>query len=315
MTEPTVPPTGDITIPDPLPVLPLREAVVFPLTAVPLAVGQPRSITLVDEVMRGNRLLALIAQRTPAENAMPDDLHRIGTVGLIHQLVRAPDGSVRLVVQGLERIRVMDWVRTEPYLVARIATADDQASQTTEIGALQRAVIELFQRLVTASPELPDEMAPAVANLPDPRHIVYLVASVLPSDVATRQALLEMDPIEAKLRRLVDLLQREVAVRELGRKITSDTEKRLTQRQREVYLREQLHSIQRELGEEEGNEPRVAELRTRLDEARLLDEARREADRELARLGSVPPSSPEHGMIVTYLETLASLPWSITSGG
>jgi ATP-dependent Lon protease len=246
---------------------------------------------------------------------MPDDLHRVGTVGLIHQLGRTADGTVRLVVQGLERVRILDWVRTEPYLVARIERAPEDVTLATEQDALQRAVTDLFRRLVTASPEIPDEMAEAAANLTDPRHVVYLVASVVPTDVATRQALLELDPVTAKLRRLVDLLQREVAVRELGRKITSETEERLSQRQREVYLREQLRSIRRELGEEEESDPRVAELRTRLKEARLPEEARREADRELARLGSIPPSSPEHGIVATYLETITDLPWSTTSGG
>jgi ATP-dependent Lon protease len=316
MAAPTAPGDTDVTIPDVLPVLPLRDAVVFPLTAVPLVVGQPRSVALVDEVMRGNRLLALVAQRDPrAEPAMPDDVHRVGTVGLIHQLARAPDGSVRLVVQGLERVRILDWVRTEPYLVARIATAPEEVTPATEVDALRRAVVDLFRRLVAASPELPDELAAAADGLADPRHVAYFVASVVPLDAATRQALLELDPITAKLRRLVDVLQRETAVRELGRKITSETEERLSQRQREVYLREQLRSIQRELGEEEGGGTQVAELRRRIAEASLPDEARREAERELARLASIPPSSPEHGMVVTYLEWIASLPWTAVSGG
>src|SRR5205823_2609861 len=163
---------------------------VFPLTAVPLSVGQPRSVRLVDDVMRGNRLLALVAQRDPkVEPATPADLHRMGTVGVIHQLARVPDGSMRLMVQGIERIRLLDWVT-------------------------------------------------------------------------------------AKLRRLVDLLQRELAVRELGRKITTDTEERLSKQQREFYLREQLRSIQRELGETDGGDNQVAELRRRIEEARLPEEAR-----------------------------------------
>ena len=210
---------ADFAVPDALPVLPLRDAVVFPLTALPLAVAQPRSVRLVDDVMRGNRLLALVAQRDPnTEPAKPDDLHRVGTVGMIHQLARAPDGSVRLVVQGLERIRLLDWIGTEPYLVARVEAARDQVIQATELDALRRAVVDIFRRLVEASPELPDELAAAAENVTEPRHLVYFVASVVPIDVAARQALLEMDPLTAKLRRLVDLLQREVAVRELRRK-------------------------------------------------------------------------------------------------
>ena len=198
---------GDFVIPDALPVLPLRDAVVLPLTAVPLAVGQPRSVRLVDDVMRGNRLLALVAQRDPkAEASTPEDLHRIGTVGMIHQLMRAPDGSVRLMVQGIERIRLLDFVGTDPYLVARVEVSRDEAVEDTEIDGLRRAVMDIFRRLVEASPELPDELAVAAESVPDPLRLAYFVASVVPLDMAARQELLEMNPVPAKLRRLVDLL-------------------------------------------------------------------------------------------------------------
>jgi ATP-dependent Lon protease len=306
----------DFAIPDALPVLPLRDALVLPLTAAPLAVGLPRSLKLVDDVMRGNRLLALVGQReTKAEPATLDDLHRIGTVGVIHQFARAPDGSVRLMVQGLERIRLLDALGTEPYLVARIEVARDQTVQATEVDALRLAVVDIFRRLVEASPDLPDEFGPAVGNVTDPRHLVYFVASVVPLPVAARQELLELDPVSAKLRRLVDLLQRELAVRELGQKITSETQERLSKQQRDFYLREQVRSIQKELGEEGGADSQVAELRRRIEEADLSEEARREAERELSRLAGIPAASPEHGMIVTFLEWLASLPWSKLSGG
>jgi ATP-dependent Lon protease len=314
-----VPPPGEsshFALPDALPVLPLRDTVVFPFTAFPLSVGQPRSVRLVDDVMRGNRLLALVAQRdAKAEPAAPDDLHRVGTVGMIHQLARVPDGSVRLMVQGIERVRLLDWIGTEPYLIARIEAAPDQMAPAEDVDALRRAVVDIFRRFVAASSELPDELAPAAESFTDPRHVVYFVASVAVPDPAARQELLELEPITAKLRRLVDLLQRELAVRELGRKITTDTEERLTKKQREFYLREQLRSIQRELGEEEGGDSHVVELRRRVDEAGLPEEARREAERELTRLASIPPASPEHGMVITYLEWMASLPWSKLAGG
>jgi len=306
---------ADFVIPDALPVLPLRDAVVFPLTAVPLAVGQPRSVRLVDDAMRGNRLLALVTQRDPkAEPAAPEDLHRVGTVGVIHQLARVPDGSVRLMVQGIERVRLLDWLGREPYLVARVEVARDQTVEATEVDALRRAVVDIFRRLVEASSELPDELAVAAENITDPRHAVYFIASVVPLAVAARQELLELDPVTAKLRRLLDLLQRELAVRELGRKITTDTEERLSKKQREYYLREQLRSIQQELGED-GSDSQVVELRRRIEEARLPDEARREAERELSRLAGISPASPEHGMVLTYLDWMASLPWSKLGGG
>jgi ATP-dependent Lon protease len=306
---------SEFTVPDALPVLPLRDTVVFPLTAVPLSVGQARSLRLVDDVMRGNRLLALVTQRTAkAEPATPEDLHRVGTVGMVHQLARAADGSVRLMVQGMERVRVLDWIGAEPYLVARVAAAPEQPVPGTEVDAFRRAVVDLVRRLVAVSQDLPDELTAAVENIADPRHVVYFVAAVVPLDVAARQELLELDPLPAKLRRLVDLLQRELAVRELGRKITTETEERLSKKQREFYLREQLRSIQRELGEADGADADVADLRRRIEEAGLPDEARREAERELKRLAGIPSSSPEHGMIHTYLEWMASLPWSKLSG-
>jgi ATP-dependent Lon protease len=316
MAEETGPTPGDFVIPDALPVLPLRDAVVLPLTVVPLAVGQPQSVRLVDDVMRGNRLLALVAQReAKVEAAKPEDLHRIGTAGVIHQFMRAPDGSVRLMVQGIERIRLTDFVSTDPYLVARVEVARIAAAAATEVDALRRAVLDIFRRLVEASPELPGELALAADNVPDPLRVAYFVASVVPLDATARQEILEMDAVADKLRRLVDLLQRELAVRELGRKITSETEERLTKKQRDYYLREQLRSIQRELGEEEESGTEVAELRRRIEEAGLPEEARREADRELSRLAGLPPASPEHGMIVTYLDWMASLPWSKLTGG
>ena len=307
---------ADFVTPDTLPVLPLRDTVVFPLTATPLVVAQPRSVRLVDDVMRSDRLLVLVAQRDPkVEPAKPEDLYRVGTVGVIHQLARASDGSLRLMVQGVERIRLLDFISTDPYLVARIEAAPDQTVPATEVDAHRRAVVDIFRRLVEASPELPDELAGAVQNVVDPRHVVYLVASMVPIDLAARQELLEMDPLTAKLRRLVDLLQRELAVRELGRKITTDTQERLSKTQRDFYLREQLRSIQRELGEDEKGDSQVTELRRRIEEAHLPDEARREVERELSRLTGISPASPEHGMVVTYLEWMASLPWSKLGGG
>ncbi|HXJ78915.1 MAG TPA: endopeptidase La [Candidatus Methylomirabilis sp.] len=306
----------EFVVPDALPVLPLRDAVVLPLTAVPLAVGQPSSVKLVDDVMRGNRLLALVAQRDAKAEPGPGDLHTIGTVGTILQLARSPDGSIRLMVQGIERIRVLDVVGTQPYLVARIEALQDEVDHTTESDALRRAVVDVFRRLVEASSEMPDELAVAAENVTDPRQVAYFVASIVPFDAPVRQEILELNPVTAKLRRLVDLLQRELAVRELGRKITTETEEKLTKKQREYFLREQLRSIQKELGEEEGGgSSEAAELRRRIEAAELPEEARREAERELQRLAGLSPASPEHGMIVTYLEWMASVPWNKSAGG
>ena len=179
---------------------------------------------------------------------------------------------------------------------------------------LRRAVVDLFRRLVPLVEELPNELIGAVESLEDPRQLAYLVASTIPLPGPTRQELLEMDVLDVKLQRLVELLQHELAVRELGQKITTETRERMTKAQREYFLREQLRAIRRELGEEEENGD-VGQIRKRIEEAGLPEEARREADRELSRLANVPPASPEHGIIRTYLDWMASLPWSTLTGG
>ncbi len=301
-------------IPATLPVLPLRESVVFPLALVPLAVGQERSIRLVDDVMRGDRMLALVTQRSPdVETAGPADLHDIGTAAVIHQLARGADGALRVLVQGIERIRLGEFVQTEPYLRARVEPHPDVISEGVETQALRRAVLDLFRRVVALVEDMPNELVQAAEGLTDPRHVAYLVAAAIPLPPETRQELLRLDPVDAKLQRLVDLLQHELAVRELGRQIANQTQERMTKQQREYLLREQLRSIQSELGE--GGNDDLDELRRKLDEANLPEEARREADRELRRLSIVPQASPEHGIIRTYLDWLASLPWTRVTGG
>jgi ATP-dependent Lon protease len=315
VVEPETSVPNELKIPDALPVLPLRGGmVVFPLALVPLAVGQPRSVRLIDDVMRQDRMVALVAQRQPeSAEAGPEDLHRIGTAGLIRQLWRDQDGTIRLFVQGLERIRILDFVSTDPYIVARIEVAPDQDVPGVESEGLQRAAIDLYRRLIAISDSMPNELTVAAEQIADPRQLAYLIASTTPFDGPERQELLELEPIETKLRRLIDLLQHELAVRELGQRITSETQERMTKTQRDFYLREQLRSIQKELGESEDGSD-VAALRQRIEEAALPEEARREAERELNRLSSIPAVSPEYGMIWTYLDWIAELPWSLLTG-
>jgi ATP-dependent Lon protease len=317
VAEPQAPDASPQTpaIPDALPVLPLRGgAVIFPFIVAPLSVGQERSVRLVDDVMRHDRMVAVVASHAGAPEAPgPDELHRIGTAATILQLVRLQDGTLRLLIQGVARIRLLDYVETEPYLVARIEEAPERTGTSDEVEALQRAAIDVFRRLVLMADELPGELVTAAENLADPLQVVYLVASSVALSPEARQELLELDPVEAKLRRLVELLQHEIAVRELGQKITTDTAERLSKTQRDFYLRQQLESIQRELGDED--QPELGDLRRQIVEANLPEDARREADRELARLATIPAASPEHGIIRTYLEWMASLPWAVTGGG
>jgi ATP-dependent Lon protease len=303
-------------IPDILPVLPLINTVVVPMAVAPIVVGQERSVKLVDEVMRTNRLVALVAQRHPeARPAGPDDIYRVGTAAIIHRLLRLPDGTLQLVVQGLERIRILDFLQTEPFLVARIETSPEQViSGVTELEALRRTLGELFSKLVPLTEDIPNELAAAGENISDPRLFAYLVAAMTPMETPLRQEILELDAVENKLQRLIEIVQQELAVRELQQQIASDAQEKISKSQREYILREQLKSIQRELGEENAEQAEIQELRNQLEAAQLPEEARKEAFRELSRLERLPAISPEYGMIRTYLDWMVSLPWNTTTG-
>src|SRR5262245_33597636 len=294
-----------------LPVLPLRGTVVFPLTVVPLAAAQPRSLRLIDEVMSGDRQVALVMQKdAELEGAGPDDILRIGTISTIHQMMRVPDGTVRLAVQGNERVRILDFVQEEPYLVARVQRAPEMVEESVEVEALTRNTLELFQRLVSLVAHMPDELVTAALNVDDPRHLVYLVATNLRMDAEERQRLLELDSLREKLTALNTFIAKELDVLELGKKIQSDVQEELGKNQREFYLREQLKAIQRELGETTETEAEITELRQKIDESDMPEEAAKEAKRELDRLSKLPAAAAEYGVIKTYLDWLTSLPWN-----
>lgn len=299
-----------------LPLLPLRGTVVFPLTVVPLAAAQARSLRLIDEVMSGDRTVALVMQKdSELEGAGPDDVLEIGTIATIHQMMRVPDGSVRLAVQGLERMRILEFVSEEPFLVARVQKAPEILEDSVELQALNRNTLELFQRLVSLVSHLPDELVTAALNVDDPRHLVYLVATNLRMEPNERQELLELDSVKEKLTRLNAFIAKELEVLELGKKIQTDVQEELSKNQREYYLREQLKAIQKELGESSETEAEVSELRAKIEEAGLPEEAAKEARRELDRLSKLPPAAAEYGVIKTYLDWLTSLPWNKSTEG
>jgi ATP-dependent Lon protease len=303
------------TLPSALPILPVRGMVLFPMAVAPVLVGQSRSIQLIDDAMKGDRLIAVVCQKNPqAAPAGPDDLYRVGTAAMILQLRRSGDGTIQLIIQGLERIRIRDFSQTEPYLIGTIDRAKEPEETGLEVEAVGRSVRDLFRRFLSMMPDIPDEVGRAVELIEDVRQVASLVAAALPIETAVKQELLELDSVGTKLRRLVDILQHEIAVRELGKKIATETEEKMTKAQREYYLREQMRAIQKELGEEDGERGGVRELREQLDRANLPAEARREAERELVRLERTPAASPEHGMIRTYLEWMVNLPWNRVTG-
>jgi ATP-dependent Lon protease len=301
-------------LPAALPVLPLREAVAYPDTLTPLAVGQERSIKLVDDVLGGERTLVLVASRDPElEEPAPDQLYDVGVVGVIARMLKVPDGTMRILVQATERVRIADYVTEEPYLVGRIEALPDEApdAPAPELEALTRNVQRTFSEIIEEIPYLPEELRLAVTNIDDPSALANLIAGALRIGTPEKQELLEEVDVARRLRRLSELLARELEVIQLGSRIQSEVESGIEKGQREYYLREQLKAIQRELGEEDETQAEVNELRERVEAAELPDEARRAADRELARLERLPPAAAEYGVIRTYLEWLVELPWSV----
>ncbi len=303
-------------VPEVLPLLPLRGTVVFPMTLLPLAAGQPRSLRLIDDVISGDRLVGMVLQKNAEQEAAgPGETYEIGTVANIHQMMRVPDGTVRLVVQGLRRMRIVEWVEEEPYLKARIEMIPEESEDSVEVKALMRNVLEQFQRLVSLVSNLPEELVTAALNIEEPLHLVYLIASNLRMEPEERQALLELDTVEAKLQQLSAFMSKELDLLELGKKIQSEVQEEVGKSQREYYLREQLKAIQRELGETSEQEAEISELRAKIDEVGMPEEAEREARRELDRLSKLPPAAAEYGVIKTYLDWLTSLPWNKSTEG
>ena len=303
-------------IPEELPILPLRGVVVYPLMVLPLTVGQLRSVRLVDEVVVGDRLVGLVASKDPElDEPTPDEVYQVGTVALIHRLIKSPDGTLRIIVQGLERMHIDEWTTEEPYLKAKVSEMADvlPEDEDVESEALMRNVVDLFGRLVALVPHLPDELMMAAAGTDDPRQLVYLISTSMRMELQDAQEILELDQVTDKLRRLTNILNRELEVLELGKKIQSEAQSEMEKMQREYFLREQLKAIQRELGESDEQQMEIEELRTKIAESGMPEEAEKEALRELSRLEKLPTAAAEYGVIRTYLDWLTALPWAVAT--
>jgi ATP-dependent Lon protease len=301
---------GELELPSELPVLPLKDTVVFPDSVLPLAIGQERSIKLVDAAVAGNRLLALVVSKDPQiDQPGWDDLYEIGTAAVVQKMIRVPDGSLRILVQGIRRIRLVDKIQEDPYLLGRFIEVTDVYEETPETQALLQNVQMLFARLIGLVPYLPEELALAAANVEDPSALCHLVASTLRLKTDEKQQLLEQADVEKRLRAVLVILNRELEVAELGSKIQNQVVSEMESSQREYFLRQQLKAIQEELGEGDPEQAEVKELRDRANEVKLSEEARKAVDRELARLEKLPAASAEYGVIRTYVEWILSLPW------
>jgi ATP-dependent Lon protease len=285
--------------------------VVYPHTSVPLTIGQPRSIKLVDDVAGSGRLIGLVTSRDPElELPGPEDLYRIGTMAAIQRLFRAPDGTIRLIVHGLARMELDEFTSLEPYLVARVSLRPEMAEEGVEVEAQVRAAQDQFQQIADLAPSLPREIVSAVLLLEDPLQVAYTIANYQRMELAESQALLEDDSVIGKLKRINALLSREVEVLSLGQQIQKEARTEIEKVQREYFLREQMKAIQRELGEADETAAEAEEFRKRIEGAGMPEEAEKQARRELDRLARLPTAAAEYGVIRTYLDWLVSLPWS-----
>ena len=266
--------------------LPLGETVTFPDTLIPIAVAQDRSIKLINDVLGGNRMLVMVTIREPdVEQPGPEDLYEVGVVGVVARMLKVPDGTLRILVQGGQRVRLTDWVSQEPYLVAGIVAAPDVVEETPQLMALTRNVQSTFSSIVEGVPYLPEELQVAIANVEDPSALSHLIAGSLRLKTEEKQELLEELDVAKRLRRLSEILARELEVIAIGSKIQSQVQSEIDKGQREYFLRQQLKAIQEELGEGDESAAEVDELREQLDEgqaARATSASR--SSRELGRL-------------------------------
>jgi ATP-dependent Lon protease len=299
-------------VPQNLPILPLKNTVIFPQTVFPLVVQKPRSVRLIDDAVVADRMVALVALRDPeVEEAAPEDLYTVGTLAMVHRMARTPDGTLHIVVQGIERIRLGAITQRDPYMRGDIQSLPEVIETGVEMEALVRSVGDLFRKLMSLAAYMPEEMAMNALTTDEPRQLAYLITSLTRMEIDTRQRILEENSVAEKLRILLTVLTREVDVLELGKKIQTDAQSGMEKLQREYFLREQMKAIQKELGEEDEQAAEVRELREQIEKARLPEEAHKEALRELDRLAKLPSAAAEYSVIRTYLQWLGELPWQV----
>ncbi|UCH24104.1 MAG: endopeptidase La [Deltaproteobacteria bacterium] len=301
-------------IPEELPILPLRNTVAFPYSVLPLAVGVPRSVKLIEDAMKGDHLIGLVSMKYPEiEEPQPGQVYEVGTVAKVERVMRSPDNTLQIIVQGIERIKIDYWTTDKPYLRAHITLAPDVVEEDLEMEALQRSLRDLAKEVVKLSPNIPAEATDFLNHIKDPLYLAYLVAGNAGLEIAKGQEILETNSARDKLRALIKHLSREKEVLSLGKKIQSEAREEMDKAQREYYLRQQLKAIQKELGESEEGQAEIDEYTEKLEKADMPEEAKKEAQRELKRFKGMSPHSAEYSVIKTYLDWLIELPWNKTS--
>jgi ATP-dependent Lon protease len=302
--------SGTPQVPQSVGVLPLRDTVTFPDMLIPLNVGQQRSIELINDVLRGDRSIVMVASRNPEVEAPgPEDLYSVGVLGVVARMIRVPDGTLRVLIQGGQRVRIDAWLADDPYLVAQVTELPDVLNQSPELVALMRNVQQTFTDIVEQVPYLPEELQVMVANVDDPSTLAHLIVGALRLKTDEKQALLEEVDVAKRLRRLSEILAQELEVVAIGSRIQSQVQSELDKGQREYFLRQQLKAIQEELGEADEIQAEITELREQLSAIELPEAVRKQVDRELARLERLQPAMAEYGVVRGYLEWIAALPW------
>jgi ATP-dependent Lon protease len=304
-------------VPEILPILPVRDTVLFPGAVLPLTVGRESSLALVSALQGDEKMLGVVAQLDPRiEDPAAADLHKVGTLAKVHKTVKMPNGNVVIFLEGLQRIQLVDLIGLRPFLRARVEAQPDILGEAdTELEALQRNAQELFRDVVSHSPQLSDDLQSAAMNIDDPGRLADFIAGTLPSlSTLLRQELIETSSVRRRLETLIRELSKELEVLELRSKIHDQVQEQVSQNQREYLLREQMKAIQKELGESDDSMQEIDELRKKVEEAAMSAEAKKECDRELKRLAKMTPASAEYMVSRTYLEWMTSLPWSKSSG-
>ncbi len=300
-----------VHVPQELPILPLRGTVLYPELILPIMVGRKRSVKLIDEAMERDRIIGVVAQkRSEIEEPKEDELYRFGVAALILRMIREVDGSQRVIVQGVSRIRIDEYTQRDPYFRARIEAVEEGLAQGVEIDAIMMNLKGLFQKAVDLAPYLTSELGTMINNIKSPAILADLIASNLNINASEKQRILEMTDTQERLNQVHLLLNREVQVLELGNKIQSQVKEDMDKTQREYYLREQLKAIKKELGELDEHTAEIKELKERIAKAKMPSEALKAAEKELDRLSKIPPASAEYTVARTYLDWLTELPWS-----
>src|SRR5467141_499155 len=300
-----------------LPILPVRDTVLFPHAVLPLTVGRDSSVQLINSLGEDKTIVVVAQREARVDTPQPTDLYSIGTLAVVHKVVKMPNQSLFVFAEGLERVKLEDFAQLSPFMRARVTTIPETIPpKDSEVEALQRNVLTLFQQIVAGSPTLSDELSTVAMNIEEPGRLVDFIASSLPSlSTADKQDTLETTDVRVRLEKINQHLAKELEVQQLRNKIQSEVQDRVQQTQREYYLREQMKAIQKELGEQDEGARDTEELRQKIDNAGMPDDVKKEALKELGRLSRMSPMAADYSVTRNYVEWLAALPWAKTSGG